>query len=381
VRTYCFCNDGDGETISDMKPRDGKTPTTSTNLNLACQIRVKNTEAYRRKQLAMRGSWYDDENPPIHAPGDRSTGAASTRTATLENDDEDAQENEEKYAKCPHYRQLTAPRTAQLAQAELAPSHSTVQCCTTGGEKTRLGAMDIEDLVAFGVNPYRHRATIYRTSEESQPLGLTLGPANDAIGGCSVRKLRDDSPAALEGTLQEGDLLITVNGRSVQGLPMNRVVEAIRSAPNPVELEVIRQSGLQVDGLSQTYSQHAACPYYLSRELAQHAEIIFSPYNYLLDPGIRSAMGLDVNNAVIILDEGHNVEDTLREAGSGTFGEFELCDIILMLEDHSRVRKSRRNPEDDVDIGEICHELLLFVEHIVQFMRSSRERFEKKTGS
>lgn len=29
------------------------------------------------------------------------------------------------------------------------------------------------------------------------------------------------------------------------------------------------------------------CPYYMTKELKQHADIIFMPYNYLLDPALR----------------------------------------------------------------------------------------------
>ena len=45
---------------------------------------------------------------------------------------------------------------------------------------------------------------------------------------------------------------------------------------------------------------------------AEHAELIFCPYNYLLDPVIRRAVQVDVEDAVLILDEAHNIEDICR---------------------------------------------------------------------
>lgn len=53
---------------------------------------------------------------------------------------------------------------------------------------------------------------------------------------------------------------------------------------------------------------------------AEHAELIFCPYNYLLDPVIRRAVQIDVEDAVLILDEAHNIEDICRctHAANGT---------------------------------------------------------------
>jgi len=45
---------------------------------------------------------------------------------------------------------------------------------------------------------------------------------------------------------------------------------------------------------------------------AENAELIFCPYNYLLDPVIRRAVQIDLEDAVIILDEAHNIEDICR---------------------------------------------------------------------
>lgn len=50
------------------------------------------------------------------------------------------------------------------------------------------------------------------------------------------------------------------------------------------------------------------CPYYASRELVPGADIVFCPYNYLIDPIIRSSMDISLHNAIIILDEAHNIE-------------------------------------------------------------------------
>ncbi|KAH7387611.1 hypothetical protein KP509_16G032600 [Ceratopteris richardii] len=58
------------------------------------------------------------------------------------------------------------------------------------------------------------------------------------------------------------------------------------------------------------------CAYFAARALALDAEIVFCPYGYLLNPVIRDAMEIDLNGAIVILDEAHNIEDVAREAGS-----------------------------------------------------------------
>lgn len=58
------------------------------------------------------------------------------------------------------------------------------------------------------------------------------------------------------------------------------------------------------------------CPYYASKELMDQADIIFMPYNYLLDPKIRKANKVELTNTIIILDEAHNVEKMCEESAS-----------------------------------------------------------------
>ena len=45
----------------------------------------------------------------------------------------------------------------------------------------------------------------------------------------------------------------------------------------------------------------------MSRELKNEADIVFLPYNYLLDPKSRKAHGVELNNNIVIFDEAHNL--------------------------------------------------------------------------
>jgi Fanconi anemia group J protein len=78
---------------------------------------------------------------------------------------------------------------------------------------------------------------------------------------------------------------------------------------------------LDIEDLVVAGKKSRACPYFAAKTAAESAELVFCPYNYLLDPAVRSAMDIELKGAIVILDEAHNVEDTSREAAS--------CDLDL----------------------------------------------------
>ncbi|KAJ2745055.1 hypothetical protein GGI20_002464 [Coemansia sp. BCRC 34301] len=67
-----------------------------------------------------------------------------------------------------------------------------------------------------------------------------------------------------------------------------------------------------------------ACPYFAARDLAGMVDLIFCPYNYILDPGVRGSAGIDLVGNVVILDEAHNVENAARDAGSMEINDEQL---------------------------------------------------------
>lgn len=86
-----------------------------------------------------------------------------------------------------------------------------------------------------------------------------------------------------------------------------------------------------------------ACPYYLARDIAANSDIIFMPYNYLLDPKILKSFKINLNDAVIILDEAHNVEKICEESASI---QFSSSDITNCINDIAHVMKILNKDED-----------------------------------
>ncbi|XP_042550548.1 Fanconi anemia group J protein [Dipodomys spectabilis] len=110
-----------------------------------------------------------------------------------------------------------------------------------------------------------------------------------------------------------------------------------------------------------------ACPYYTARELKDDADIIFCPYNYLLDAQIRETMDINLKEQVVILDEAHNIEDCARESASYSVTEVQLRFARDELDGlvNSNIRKKNHEP-----LRAVCYSLINWLEenskHLVE---------------
>ncbi|XP_049879403.1 Fanconi anemia group J protein homolog isoform X2 [Pectinophora gossypiella] len=86
-----------------------------------------------------------------------------------------------------------------------------------------------------------------------------------------------------------------------------------------------------------------ACPYYAARAMAMNAQIVFCPYNYLIEPSIRSAMQIDLKDNILIIDEAHNIEDICRDAASFTITQENIQACILELEIATKYRYANQD--------------------------------------
>uniref|UniRef100_A0A3Q1CTR9 Regulator of telomere elongation helicase 1 n=1 Tax=Amphiprion ocellaris TaxID=80972 RepID=A0A3Q1CTR9_AMPOC len=108
---------------------------------------------------------------------------------------------------------------------------------------------------------------------------------------------------------------------------------------------------LDVEDLVKYGNKQRVCPYYLSRSLKQQADVIFMPYNYLLDPKSRRAHNIELNGAVVIFDEAHNVEKTCEESTSFDLTPYDVTSAInavdkLLLEQAKEASHGNSATED-----------------------------------
>jgi DNA repair helicase Rad3 len=215
-------------------------------------------------------------------------------------------------------------------------------------------------------------------------------------GFCSeadvLRRARDDSMKAsdacrtarnqAESRARNQALIVGASGRAAEqsdfptcnAWAQLATPETVKGAHGQMRATSSRDLGttqgiLDVEDLGQLGRNLGACPYFLSRAALAGAELVICPYNYVLEPSIASTTGLLEGRCVVIIDEGHNIEDACLEAGSVTSTADELQEVW------DRVHAVRQYI--DSDAGVIASRILEAIERIHQMcseLHTSSER-------
>ena len=137
--------------------------------------------------------------------------------------------------------------------------------------------------------------------------------------------------------------------------------------------EVTSQTVTDIEDLVKIGRSCQACPYYMSKAISGEADIVFLPYNYVLDPKFLKSATLKLENAVVILDEAHNVEKVCQDAASV---EIASSDIATCIEDVQYIMKqldenasvnfgSEETPDFTIDDCAKLAEMMLALEKAV----------------
>ena len=89
--------------------------------------------------------------------------------------------------------------------------------------------------------------------------------------------------------------------------------------------------GKTVEELKEIAKKAKFCPFFFERDKSIHSDLIFLPYNYIFDPSIKKRMKIQMNNAILIVDEAHNIQEVCNDAVSKEFDSNTIDEILSDL--------------------------------------------------
>ncbi|XP_038124814.1 ATP-dependent DNA helicase DDX11 [Cyprinodon tularosa] len=96
-----------------------------------------------------------------------------------------------------------------------------------------------------------------------------------------------------------------------------------------------------------------ACPYYSTRLAVPPAQLVVLPYQMVLHEATRRAAGIQLKGQVVIIDEAHNLSDTLSCIHSVELNGAQLCRAQSQLTQYAERYKSRLKAKNVMYIKQI----------------------------
>ena len=107
--------------------------------------------------------------------------------------------------------------------------------------------------------------------------------------------------------------------------------------------------------------KNKACPYYASRQALPLAQMVVLPYNTLLHAATRKAVGLNLKRSIVIIDEAHNLLETITGIHSVGVGGGQLALAYSQLTQYREKYSSRLKAKNLLYIKQILFILTRFI--------------------
>ncbi|TNV83211.1 hypothetical protein FGO68_gene2312 [Halteria grandinella] len=120
-----------------------------------------------------------------------------------------------------------------------------------------------------------------------------------------------------------------------------------------------------IEEIGQYAKDTKICGYFSSRKAAQEADVLITPYQSILSESTREALGISLNNKVVVFDEGHNIMETISSMNSVSVTLPQLSNsiraIILYTEKYGS-RMAPKNLKSLRDISDVIDKLQSYIQ-------------------
>lgn len=131
-----------------------------------------------------------------------------------------------------------------------------------------------------------------------------------------------------------------------------------------------------IEDLHLAGKKHRLCPYFGLKEATRRAKIVFAPYNYIVNPAIREVLGINLDQATVIIDEGHNIEEVCRSAGTFEIEGTKIASIRLQLVKALAAYSSELNDTQESE-REAVGAVKLLLDKMAHYHESKKEEIRK----
>ncbi|XP_063677029.1 ATP-dependent DNA helicase DDX11-like [Bolinopsis microptera] len=110
-----------------------------------------------------------------------------------------------------------------------------------------------------------------------------------------------------------------------------------------------------IEGLVGGAKEAETCPYYSTRAAVPEAEVVMLPYNMILHGDQRKSLNIRLKDSVVIIDEAHNLIETINEIHSITIHEKDCITTHRKLAVYLRKVKARLKPINLLHCKQVIH--------------------------
>ena len=125
---------------------------------------------------------------------------------------------------------------------------------------------------------------------------------------------------------------------------------------------------MDIEDLAKAGRELKICPYYGARHSIQSAEIVTLPYNILFQKETRQSFSISLKNQIVIIDEAHNLIDTIAQIHSVEISDAHVTQSLTQLNNYINRYKSRFSAKN-----------MLYLKHLLNILNCLNKLFSTKS--
>ncbi|KIR32908.1 chromosome transmission fidelity protein 1 [Cryptococcus deuterogattii MMRL2647] len=138
--------------------------------------------------------------------------------------------------------------------------------------------------------------------------------------------------------------------------------------------DMILASVKDIEDIVALGKKSCVCPYYATRKAVKQSQIVTLPYNLLLQKNAREALGINLKNQVVVIDEAHNLIDTILSVYSTTLTSVNLANAVSQLQQYLQRFKSRLKSKHSLWIQQVLSLLQGLIRVCDKFIQGAKSQ-------